>query len=972
MTKRSDVSVVYNLFTDAQRVDQSDLKVEQNRNLTIDASIVNNHFGSGILPRSLTPNIIFDSDDLPADQAAILAAGSLDGQGLAAHAQPTDANLGNILEVELTDSLAVGRHSVKVAIIGLDFEGELQMDRFYFHRNEKQLTSRHYKRVLSIFFTDFKGNTVCSRALGGRVVIREAESFQLSLDPIMIAQDVEPDIFWRDFKRADLAISLFQTIQNGIGAEYSADGLDINISGQPERVLEANDVTSQIGQKFLAKTNNIQKITLLMSVSPDDEAEDSDRFNWSGDLVVSIYPLQTSVVCSTDIIPELAIDFDPSPLSLAQLSYNQSSLRDAGYILNDVPQPIDFVFNSSKVATPGNITENNYYVIVVKRSGNTSVGELRFSAGTDRLDEGRLTLFSGVWTDVPEDDLWFQIWTDAAKLADGQAYDAGQGIQYDKTTLDPSTGTSIDYQINHLSLDDTGENTLNIAIIQAVAESSQKESDERSGSDIYSRQTLTPSFSFISEAELVSLQETISPLILGGVKDTNPKLNPDLDKTQSLVGLAQGDEFIVINPDADLLSLNLIGSVLVPNTALCDTKYKIAKVTLCTDGYGDLNGDGVIDQSDIDIISDLIGESLFYSSTQQAILDGYFTTLQILKADLDGDGYISSDDADLLTSYVNKTISSFPAGSSFQHLTLQVQQLIGREDGYYSCGHDGLVLLDGYTGLNVVSTSDLSFYQMEYDGYLTTPVLESDPLFQMVPFPGTNYSILALPCWQPWMVRLNSSARWVPAAFTENTAIEISECSSTTSVCSDRNEIEISIDPGRNDFLVPDNLYIKNGQILKTDGTSFPIDLEIGILILELPASVFNSSVLNVFEKLISDRGDGSTRGGTLPLKYSDCTNVQDEDLALNKVRMTAQIMSIYKNMDGYDYDLGYGIIVNPNIAVNIDNTTGLLTLTTEDLSVDELLQLNTKIQITVYLKKAGFNNQIVTINPDQVPGLFS
>lgn len=971
MTKRSEISVVYNLWNDSQRVDLSDLNVEQDRNIQTDAAIVNNHFGSGVLPGALTQAVLFDSENLPASQAALLAAGDFDGTGLDVHQQPSDSTLGNILEIELTDSTVLGRLSVKVAIIGLAFDDTLQSERLYFHRNGKQVTSKHYKQILTIFFNDFKGNNICSRVLGGRIVIREAESFQLSLDPIMVAQDVEPDIFWRDFKLADITTSLFNTIQAGMGSEFSADGLNINITGQPERLLEPDDVTSQLGQKFQAAADNIQKITLLMSVTPDEEAEEDDTFDWSGDLIVSIYPLQTSVSCPTDIIPELALDFDPAPQSLAQLSYNQDSLREAGYVLNAVPQPVDFVFNFSKIAVPGNIIVDNYYAIVVKRSGSTSIGTLRFSTGRDTVEEGRVTLFSGVWVDVSEEDLWFQVWTDAVKLADGQAYDTGQGIQYGKTIIDAESGATIDYQVNHLSFEDTGENTLNIGLVQAVSQPSQKEPDERTGSDVFARQQLVPSFSFISSSELTDLQSIGNPLVIGGVKDTNPKLNPTLEKNQLLPGLVNGDEFIIVNPDADLLSLNLLGSILIPNTTLCAAKYKIVKVTLCTDGYGDLNGDGEIDADDQLIMAGLIGESLYFDSTQQGIVDGYLDTLQLLKADLDGDGYITTSDANLLTSYINKSIGSFTAGSSFTYLTLRVQQLIGRDDGYYSCG-DGYIALDGYTGLDIVSASDLSALQLEYDGYISTPVLEVDPLFSTVPFPGTTYKIVPLPYWQPWLVAVSSAARWVPAAFTESSAIVLNECSSVTELCQDRNEVIPDVDPGRNDFLVPDNLFIKNGQILRTDGSSFPVDLEIGIIILELPASIFSNSVLNVFEKLVSDQGNGLSRGGSPALKYSDCSTVQDEDLLLNRVRLTAQIMSIYKNMDGYDSDLGYGIIINPNVVVNIDNTTGLLTLTTEDLSVDELLDLKTKIQITVYLKKAGFNNSILTIQPNQVEGLFS
>lgn len=969
---RKDISLIHNLWNDAQRVDTTDLTVEQTRNIQTDAAIVNNHFGSGVLPSSLQQAVLFDSDDLTASQAALLAANNFDGTGLSVHAQPSDTNLGNQLEIELTDSDVMGRLSIKVAIIGLSFDDTLQIDRFYFYRNGKQVTSKHYKRILSVFFNDFKGNNNCSRSLGGRIVIRETSSFQLSTDPVMVSQDVQPDIFWRDFKRANLSVSLFQTIQNGIGSEYSVDALQINTTGRPNRELAAGDVTSHVGQKFKAETDNIQKVTALLSVNRQDGYEVDDIYDWSGDLVVSIYALQTSTSCPTDIIPELAIDFDPSSEPLAQLSYNQTTLRDLGYVLNDVPQPVDFVFNATKIATAGNITPDKYYAVTFKRSGAANSGTLALSVGNDWTEDSRLTLFGGVWVDVPEEDLWFQVWTDAAKVADGQGYDAGNGIMISKTETDSSTGAVIDYQARHYSFAQTGEGVANIAVIQAITEESVVEQDERSGSPVASRKQFVPSFSFVTESELEDLQDVSDPLIIGAVEDSNPKQNPVLEKTQTVPGLAKGDNFCVINPDADLLSLNLLGSKLIPNTDAMGVDYKIVKVTLCTDGYGDVNGDGFIDSSDITRASALIGESIYLASTQQKIIDGEIETLELLRADVNGDGYVTSEDLDLITNYVNKSINSFPIGSSFTHLCLKVQQSVGRFDGYFDC--DGYVRLDGYSGLNIVDPDDLSAPELEYDGYLVDPMIDSDSIFTSIPFAGTTYQIKPLPFWQPFLLALSSDVRLVPAAFTSQEAVVVPECTTpVTFSCEDRNDAAPDFDPGRNDFFVPDHLYIGKGEILRPDGSNYKVDFEIGTIILQLPQVPLTESAINIFDKFVADRGDGFTRAGFAAMRYSDCSTVQDEDLLLNRIRFSVSLQSFYPNLDGYSESDGYGIIVDDIIGVHMDSTTGILTLSIKDLSVDPVyLTLVSKIQILVYLKKAGWNNQVLVVDSDQIAGLIS
>lgn len=976
MTFRKDVSVIENKWQDAQRVDQNDMDTEQIRNNEIDAAIIQNHFGSGVLISSPQQNVLFDSDGLTAIQAGLVATGNFDGTGLSPHLQPSDINLGNQLEIELSDSNVVGRFSVKVAIIGLSFDDTLQIDRFYFYRNEKQVTSRHYKRILTIFTNDFKGNNNCSRHLGGRLVIKEAASFQLSRDPIMVSQDVEPDIFWRDFKVADTSISLSQTIQDGMGSEFSVDGLDINTSGLTPRRLNPNDVTSQVGQKFQATTNNIQKVTLLLGVDKDSSVSVDTEFDWTGDLVVSIYPLQTTVDCPTDIIPSLAIDFDPDNVPLAQISYNQTTLRDYGYVLNDVPQPVDFVFSSTatgSVTNNGVVVSGNFYAVTIKRSGAATLGSIFIAEGRDHTENARITLFSGVWVDVPEEDLWFQVWTDAAKVADGQGYDNGNGIMFSKTTTDASTGAIIDNQVGHYPMSNTGENIINTAVLSAVPEESVIVQDERTGNPVFSRKKFVPSFSFVTELGLNDLKTTSEPLIIGCIQDTNPKINPILDKIQNLPGLAKDDMFCIVNPDPDLLSLNLLGSKLIPDKSCdCGGNYKIVKVISCIDGYGDVNGDGYIDAVDIALATSLIGESYHYSSTQQKIIDGYFSTLELLRADVDGDGYVTSVDVDLITQYVSKFINAFPVGSSFTHICLQVQQLIGREDGYYDC--DGYIRIDGYTGLDIVPPSALSPAELVYDGYIVDPMINSNPIFTTVPFPGVEYSIIPLPYWQPYLLAVSSQARQVPTTFTLPNSIVQNDCTiPVTFKCVDKNKVEPKSDPGRNDFYVPDNLYLGRGEILRPDGSNYSVDFEIGTVILQLPEVPLAESSINIFDKFVSDRGDGFTRAGYPAMRYSDCTTVQSTDLVFGKVRFNVSLQSFSPNLDGYTEEDGYGVIVDDIIGVYLDTTTGILKLTIKDLAVDAVYKtLVSKIQILVYLKKAGWKNVPLVINTSEVVGLIS
>jgi hypothetical protein len=973
MTTRTPVSTIFNKFHDAEQITVQDLDVEQNRNIVTDASIINNHFGSGVLPSSLVQNIIFDSDNLTQIQASILAAGNFDGTGLQAQLQPSDTNLGNQLEVELTGTSAFGRLSTKVLIIGVDFQGLPQYDRFTFHKSEKQVTRKHYARILGIFFNDFKGNNNCSRDLGGSIVIRESSSFELSRDAIMVAQDIEPNLFFRDFKVSNPAVSLYNTIQTGIGPEFSVDSLNINTTVKQNRSLAAGDVTSKIGEKFQAATNNIQKITLLLGAQANNAVPVANEFDWTGSLVISVWALQTTVSSPTDIVPQLAIDFDPSSHPLAQLSLSQADLKDLGYVLNDVLQPVDFVFSATQLGMITNsiIVPGNFYAVTINRSGAAGSGVVFTGAANHSTENARLTLFNNVWVDVPEEDLWFQVWTDAAKVADGMAYDAGNGIQLEKTEIN-ADGAQVDFCLDALALSDSGENTLNIAIVQAIQQQSDQSQDERTGSPIFLRQQFEPQVSFVTNSGLVSLQSVSEPIIIGGAEDINPKTNFVIQKTQKLPGLAKGDVFTVVAPDPDLLSNNLIGSKLIPDVGCSIIDYRIFKTVVCTDGYGDVNGDGVIDALDVIRAAYLLGEGISNPSTQQKIIDGYISTLELLRCDVDGDGYITTNDLNLITQYVNRQIHAFPVGSSFTHMDITVQESIGRFDGYYDCG-DGYVRIDGYN--NKILESSLNPYVAIYDGYIVTPnIAASDVVFTTIPFVPIDYKIAPQPFWADYMLVTSSDAKVVPAAFSFPDSVVVKDCVPALLLnCRDTTDIVPKSDPGRNDIMIPDNLIMRKGAILNPDGTNYRLDFEVGQIVLNLPAVPLEEVSLNIFDKFVVEADAGFTIAGLPAMKFSDCTYVKSDALLKNQLRFDVSIQAWYPSIDGYSVTDGYGVIVDNTIGVYLDHNTGILTLTMQDLSVDPIFKtLVSKIQITVYIKKSGFVNQPTIIDSSQFVGLLS
>ena len=105
MTQRKPVSNPQNSFYDSEEIGSSELTLEQNYNNGAQSSLINNQVGQGVLPGNLIQNILFDS---------FLVAGPLDGMNIQAQKQPSDNNLGNQLQLTLSNSMAAGQKTVKV------------------------------------------------------------------------------------------------------------------------------------------------------------------------------------------------------------------------------------------------------------------------------------------------------------------------------------------------------------------------------------------------------------------------------------------------------------------------------------------------------------------------------------------------------------------------------------------------------------------------------------------------------------------------------------------------------------------------------------------------------------------------------------------------------------------------------------------------------------------------------------------
>jgi len=972
MTFRLPISVEKVIWRDGQKVNQSDIVSEQSYNIQTQSAIVHNFFGSGLIPNVPERTYLFHSDQLTPQQSVHVAANRFDGIGIKAHAQPSDKSLGCQLEITLQNSIVCGRKSVKVLIVGLDFDNNLQYETFYFHRNETQISKKHFVNILGLIFNNFKGNSNGSRVYGGTITIQEAHPMHLSKSLITSSQNVEPNLFFRDLKLyslslgANITTALKQVITDVIGNNYSVDNLNIKTTAYKNRTLPASDITTRYGQKFLSTSNNIQKIRILLGATLDG----SNKYDWSGDLVVTIYALQTSATNSSyDVIPSNAIDFQPDPTPLAQMTITQSMLNARGIVLNDVEQPVDFVFSNTKIANSLNsgIEANKYYMVCIQRIGDTSIGNLFTVTGNTATDKSKFTFFNGVvWTNVSNENMWYEIWSDNFKVADGMGVDSGINMSVPKIAIDEDTGGTIDYIYDTISFVNSGQNQLNYAIVESVKTPTTKVQDARTGNNVYSKEKYNAVVSTISSSSLNTLKTTSDPIILGCGMDMNNKSAYSYTDSYGF-GMAVKDKFYIVNPKSALLAINLIGCKLTPNISHPQYIYRIVDVQEANFGLGDVNGDGKITIEDLIRAQELVGESLTKQTTQTSIVNGaivgssVITSMEVLRADVNQDGTVGIDDIENIRKYVNND-SATTAGGTFKTLILTLENNIGRCDEYYDYS-DQYIRENPYSS-NLLPIANLTDDQIKYYGNPKPVNLLNDIFFNMIPFQNLTFAITnENDYWDGSLVFTTYRARFLPCTFTNYDKINSVSENLDNLFNSKTRYMSPEILGGHNDMYVPGNLII-GGQILRNANQYHNVDYETATVVIELPEG-HGASSIDIFHNFVMDTtGTGYTKLGYPAMRFADGSFVTSEALGLNQLRFSAAVQAYSPNFDGYTTADGYGTIVDPIMGIQLLNETGVLQFKMTNLKCDTInSMLRTKVQITVELKKSGWLNTPLTIS---------
>jgi hypothetical protein len=720
-------------FFDGQRVTESDLDAEQIHHRSLASDSTKDFHASGVVrDRLFESRVLFNtqepglySDDGNESTKFAVHSGTYDGKALRVDRQPSDNLHGNRLEVE-ADGLKVGGSvAAKVLIIGTTYSslnpgGDLVCEVLEFSQNQTKLSEFYYLKVIAVIFNNLSGGIGRTELLpsvtslntcgdSGGIIIRESEPLKVFSRTPSSFQIESPNVALRDFVTSSVQNTLEQEIRIGLGTAYNFNELYYELGSKEELIFDVDgDQTISYGQKFLSKSNNIQRLDILLGVKKDEAASLGSEFDFSGEIVVSIHKLSTDIKCVTDPNPDNLIDFDPEQSPIIELSYDMDDLAAMGVNLSDTTQVVSFDLSGTLIADPNiepSLRRDEFYAFLISRRGDNRTGtvfmEKTYSKASRKTENsqkltateqfGRKTSRfvefdpnNSTFVDDEDSSLWFVVHANAVEITDGTAYaDDGYPITLSKVE-DYVGSTEISRYLRNVDLKDVSEGASNYVLLQRKDVFESPGVHPRTGNFVNTRIKDTPSVSVVSDngyKDIFGGETDAVPIILARVIDKNVKDAQDIAGTFDKPGVVSRDEIILIDPSSELLDANLIGRVITPDTeCVCSSRYRIVEATCEVEYVGDYNGDGSITHEDILSLLDVVGNTINTETTERKILGGELSVIDFLKSDLNGDGTVDGDDIQLIEDAVEGSFN-FSVEKYFKTLRLRVEN-ISSDDNY--------------------------------------------------------------------------------------------------------------------------------------------------------------------------------------------------------------------------------------------------------------------------------------------------
>ena len=712
-------------FFDGQRVTEEDLDVEQIHNLSVTSNIIKNFHGSGVLKNSFFEEKILLDTKFPGKYTggsenlskSDIESGNFDGLPITLDIQPSDQKYGNRIEIELENVKIRGKYKTSIMILGRSFNGvgdpgELVSEIITFGKNTKKISKNYYLKIFAIFFNNFSGGTgrtniesskdslnLISES-AGRAKIREAESLMVYPASSMISQKESPNFELSNFITYDEGVSIELLVQEALGSEASSKDLYLEFTSDKIALAKNGDTAVEYGQKFLSKTNNIQKIDILLSVEKDEDRDIGKEYDFSGDIVVSIYKLSTETKCVTDVVPDNLIDFDPDISPIVEISYSQKDLIDLGYELDSTPRVVSIDFSGTLVADPNiepSIEANSYYAFMISRRGDSRVGSIVFEKGYDKSkrkeslgrelnvvekygkQESRFVEFDPETSRYIDDrtrSLWFEVHSDCVEITSGVAYSYdGYKVVLPKSE-DFVAGAEVSLTTRNIPLRTIANDEYNYVIMTRSETFTSPNVHPRTGNFVFTRIVDSIAISVVNASELEDLLEDSTPIILARVLDRNTRDAQTIEGTISTPGLIYRDHIWIVNPTSEMLSENLVNRIIVPDLdCQCASKYRIVNAECMNIMAGDLNRDGEISEDDILSVLELVGNTLNSEHTERRILGGEISAIDFILSDLNSDDTIDGFDIELMEDAIDGYVN-FSVDERINFLRLDLENVL--------------------------------------------------------------------------------------------------------------------------------------------------------------------------------------------------------------------------------------------------------------------------------------------------------
>lgn len=1011
----SNITIVPRVnFFDGQKLSEADLDQEQNHLRGLTSNHMASAHGSGLIKDDpIESRILFtlSNPSYYADNISkfVINAGEFDGKPIYLDRQPSDTEYGKRIIFELKNVIIKNNYPVKITILGsrynpLDSRGEIVTEYLEFEDSLKKVTSNYYKNIYAIYFNNLSGglgnsfynnsiesyNYLSSQNID--LIIYESDSIEIFSKSLSISQTESPNYYLNNFITYSEDTSLLDIFSEALDETFSTN--EIYYETDPAEILlfsagESSAVS--YGQKFLAKTNGLQKISLLMGLDTSISSE------FSGNLVISVHKLTTAANCITDAIPDNLINFDPEAVSLVEASYSYDDFISMGIKLGETPAIVNFDFSSTLIANPNldpSLEIDSYYCFIIKRVGDTSTGTIRLYQGYDKsykkeensqaltIQEEydlKTTLFTefdvinNKYVDDSDRSLWFEIHASTVEITSGKAF-SEDGVQFEIPSYIEYIGNNlIPFTLKDIELKNiNGEK--NYIILDRSEKFITPIAHPRTGNYTFTRILDSYSITILSEDELTSILD-LNPNILGYVVDNNDRSPSDISGTFSYIGQITPDKIYFINPSNDILTKAILNRIFIPDTGCsCGSQYKISSVSCSIQNVADLNSDGKITYQDLNSILELAGNAFTSSVTQNLLLNGNISLIDFYKSDVDNDGIIDGNDVSIVEDAIDGYIN-FSIPEEFTVLEIGLSNIDSSNDyplifedeaNTGACttstntisfdvtseeltriirAGDKIIIPDTESDAGEYIISEISFTSLTASALVTTKDAETvsfigSSAFNLMVYSGTEVNTFAdnnllvnIPVdLKKWtitsagnlfsnnLLNVIDLRRFVEQAFLE---VGSTDCLCTDTSCFDTLGESPVI---KNQKVLPNDLYLPNGDILSAPGVPHHGDFEYVNVILPLPPGSIDDCSINIYESFIkSYNGTCNTAAGYPAMKYSDGTLVgcndsgSTTDLSLGRVKISKAISSLYVDalVDGYAAD---GYTTESEVSTNIDN----------------------------------------------------